>query len=281
MTAKDVLMTGATGAIGGAITRRLAKQGYIVHLAGRDVKALEVLLSTLPAAARGVRQVLDLSDANAAIRVTLAFFRTAVNPFGLVCAAGTLGEVGPYSDISLDAWFQGFTCNFLSHAGMIQTFVKEMKARRAPGSIINFSGAGLGGATDFSTVSSYSTAKAALIHLTEALAPELASLGLRINSIAPGPVESRMTDQALAAGAKAGQYAAAAMKVRESGGVSPELAADLAEWLLSDESKSVNGRFLSARFDLPTLKQRTVEIQQDTSLYRLRRIDENLFGAKK
>jgi meso-butanediol dehydrogenase / (S,S)-butanediol dehydrogenase / diacetyl reductase len=139
----------------------------------------------------------------------------------------------------------------------------------------------LGGATDFSNVSSYSTAKAALIHLTEALAPELASLGLRINSIAPGPVESRMTDQALAAGAKAGQYAAAAMKVRESGGVSPELAADLAEWLLSDESKSVNGRFLSARFDLPTLKQRTVEIQQDTSLYRLRRIDENLFGAKK
>ena len=78
----------------------------------------------------------------------------------------------PFWKTPFKAWREGITENFLSHAAMIHAFAKAVAARKQrAGSIAVLSGAGVGNAGDFSHVTSYSTSKAALVHLVEALAP--------------------------------------------------------------------------------------------------------------
>jgi NAD(P)-dependent dehydrogenase (short-subunit alcohol dehydrogenase family) len=153
---------------------------------------------------------------------------------------------------------------------MIHAFSKAMAARKTPeGSIVVLSGAGVGNAGDFSNVTSYSTAKAALVHLVEALAQELQTLKIRINAVAPGAVLSSMTEQARHGGKK-----------DPKGFVSPDLAAQLIEFLMSPDSQNVTGRLLSARFDQDTVRQKEADIARDPHWYRLRRVDYDLFQTK-
>src|SRR5262249_8940285 len=141
------------------------------------------------------------------------------------------------------------------HAAMIQAFADRFKAKRLKqGAIVVLSGAGVGGNGTFDRMTSYSTAKAALVHLVEAIAPELEPLGITINAVAPGAVLSGMTAQALKAGARAGVQRDRAQDCKSNGGVSPNLAAGMVHFLLSPEARAVTGRLLSARFDLPALK---------------------------
>jgi len=171
--------------------------------------------------------------------------------------------------------------NFMMQAAMIHAFAQCFsKHRLKQGTIITLSGAGLGADTIFDRLSSYSTAKAALTHLVEALAPEFKELGLTINAIAPGQIRSSITQQALDAGAKAGPYAQSARQCAETGGVSPELAADLVEFLTGPKGRVISGRLLSARFDRPALEKNLKAIANDSNLYRLRRIDNDRFEAK-
>src|SRR6185437_14497160 len=141
--------------------------------------------------------------------------------------------------------------------------------------IVALSGAGLGGNSTFEHYTSYSTAKAALTHLVEALAPELLKIGLRINAVSPGQVSSGLTETAIRAGTeRAGQYAITAQKCKESGGVSPDLAAQLIEYLFGPAAVEITGRLLSARFDREAIQRQASTIVKNSNLFRLRRIDD-------
>src|SRR5262249_43544786 len=150
-------------------------------------------------------------------------------PYGLVCNAGNLGTPGAFASLDFAAFSASFNANFFSHAAMIQRFLRTLAGR--PGHVVAMSGAGLGGSRRFDNVSSYSTAKAALTHLIEALSAEVSNVSF--NAIAPGFVVSNITEQAINAGqAVLGAYAADAEKQKAQGGVSPQLAARLIAWLM-------------------------------------------------
>lgn len=279
---KDVLVTGASGVIGNAVARRLAQDGFRLHLSSRHPQKLRALQKELQKGGAAISLYrTDLQDPTEGEQVVRDFFQKADHPYGLVCNAGHLSAVGAFAELRFQDWSGGMAANFLSHAAMIHVFVQQFVTRRLPsGAIVTLSGAGLGGSASFAHVSSYSTAKAALTHLVEALAPELAPMGLTINAIAPGPVLSGMTEQALRAAGRAPDYAAAARKCKESGGVSPELAADMISFLMSEKARGVSGRLLSARFDQKVLREGIARVSRDPNLYRLRRIDGERFIAR-
>jgi 3-oxoacyl-[acyl-carrier protein] reductase len=279
---KDVLITGASGAIGSALAKRFALLGYSLHLTSRVTARLKDLVKDLRQGGTPVKVYrLELSNVKNGEQVIRQFFKAADNPVALICNAGNLGVVDRFQDAAFSAWSASIMENFVGQAAMIHAFARSFaKLKRKDGSIITLSGAGLGANTTFDRLSSYSTAKAALTHLVEALAPELGSIGITINAIAPGQVLSGITKQAIKAGAKAGPYAQSAKRCMENGGVSPELAADLIQFLVSPEAHGITGRLLSARFDAMALKQNAAAVAKDSNLYRLRRIDNDRFEVK-
>lgn len=278
---KDILLTGASGAIGSAIARHLAAAGFNMHLTSRDPARLKKLVAELSKLKSSVyTYALDLSDMMQGQEVVKAFFRQAAHPFGMICNAGDLGLLGPFLDSPFEDWAKSLQQNFLGHAAMMHAFGRGFRAAgRKGGSIVILSGAGLGGAIDHANLSSYGTAKAALTYLAEALSLELRELEITINAIAPGQVKSGITEQALRAGvARVGAYAKSAQKCMETGGVSPDLAAELVTFLMGPGARGISGRLLSARFDQKRLQHQTRQVAGHPHLYRLRRIDEELFS---
>jgi 3-oxoacyl-[acyl-carrier protein] reductase len=280
--AKEILLTGASGVIGQALARRLAGAGYRLHLTSRHPSSLAALQRELGRSIKAVYP-LDLSRPVQAEAVTHAFFKRARRPYALLCNAGTLGTPGRYRETRWELWNKTFIENFLSHARMIQCFARQFARRRLrSGRIVTLSGAGLGASSSFWGITGYSTAKAALVHLSEALSGELAEQGMTINAIAPGAVLSGMTRQAIRAGSKrVGPQAQSATDCLKHGGVSPDLAARLVEFLLSPEARSISGRLLSARFDQDILRKQRTRLQRYPHQFRMRRIDHALFAPVK
>jgi NAD(P)-dependent dehydrogenase (short-subunit alcohol dehydrogenase family) len=279
---KDVLISGASGAIGSAIARRLASAGYDLHLTSRSLDRLKPLAKELGSKSRVTLYKLNLSRTEEARRVVQKFFRAAPHPYGLVCNAGDLGVLGAFLDTDFDDWMESLRHNFLGHAAMIHTFGKAFRSKKlAEGSVVLLSGAGLGSALKHTHLSSYGTAKAALTYLTESLAPEFNEMGLTINAVSPGQVKSGLTESAAKAGtARAGAYAQFAQKCMTEGGISPDLTGNLVEFLLSPLARKISGRLLSARFDQETLRSKSEEVSRDADWYRLRRIDYELFQPR-
>ena len=122
--------------------------------------------------------------------------------------------------------------------------------------------------------SAYSASKAAVSRLTETLAGELDEHNIQVNAIAPGAVRTRMTEDVLEAGARAGgAQLNAAMRIQAEG-PAPDKAVELAIFLASPASGRISGRLLSAHWDdWRSLPQRS-EAVMSSDLYTLRRVTE-------
>ena len=124
--------------------------------------------------------------------------------------------------------------------------------------------------------------KGAVVAFTEAMAKELKDFNIQVNAIAPGAVNTRLLEQALSAGALAGEeFSETCRRQKKDGGTPPEKAAELAIFLAGKESGNISGKVLSAVWDdyknFPKIR---AELGAG-SLYTLRRIDNSLFSESK
>ena len=96
---------------------------------------------------------------------------------------------------------------------------------------------------------------------------------MTVNAVAPGPMNTRMLDEVLAAGPEKAsrEYAAAVARARE-GGVPPAAAAALIAWLASDASEAITGRLLSAVWDGWEQLADRADVLDGSDIYTLRRI---------
>jgi NAD(P)-dependent dehydrogenase (short-subunit alcohol dehydrogenase family) len=140
------------------------------------------------------------------------------------------------------------------------------------GKIILISG---GGATKpLPFLSAYAASKAAVVRFGETLAEELRSTEIDVNSVAPGPLNTRMLQEIIDAGPeKVGQeFYDASLKQRESGGTPLEKGASLCLYLASDESNGITGKLISAVWDpWPHFRDYRGDLT-DTDVFTLRRI---------
>jgi NAD(P)-dependent dehydrogenase (short-subunit alcohol dehydrogenase family) len=185
-----VLITGALTGIGRAAALAFARDGNRVVVSGRREEAGQALVKELRALGAeaefiraGVRhddEVRDLVD-----RTVARFGRldAAVNN------AGTEGHPGPVTEQSADSYAETFDTNVLGTLLSIKHELRVMQAQGS-GSIINISSTyGHLGARGASV---YSASKHAVEGLTKSVALETAASGVRVNAVAPGPVDTAM-----------------------------------------------------------------------------------------
>jgi NAD(P)-dependent dehydrogenase (short-subunit alcohol dehydrogenase family) len=183
---KVALVTGAAGSIGHGIARRFIEEGARVFITDLDQAKLDQICSELGECAQGLAA--DITDPEQVRRVVAA----AVDSFGeridvLVNVAGTVGVGGPVEEMTDENWDFVYAVNCKGTFFFIREVVPLMK-KAGSGSIVNFSSKS--GKTGSALMSAYSSAKAAIIGLTQALAFELAGHGVRVNCVCPGITEA-------------------------------------------------------------------------------------------
>src|ERR1700738_836096 len=190
MSSPVVLITGALTGIGRATVVAFAKDGASVVASGRreaERKALEAELRSLGAQAAFVRaDVRHEDDVRSLIDQTVARFGridAAVN------AAGTEGRPGPVIDQTAESYAATFDTNVL---GTLLSMKHELRVMLAQGegSIVNVSSTY--GRTGAPGASVYVASKHAVEGLTKSAALEAAGSGVRVNVVAPGPIETGM-----------------------------------------------------------------------------------------
>jgi NAD(P)-dependent dehydrogenase (short-subunit alcohol dehydrogenase family) len=191
LSGETAVVIGATGVLGGALAQGLAEAGAQVAVLGRDSARGEARVQAIiqgggAAAffAADATQRESLSQAHRAIVDTLGRPGILVNAAGGNDPKVTVSSERPFEQIALEAWQANFDLNLVGGALLpCQEFGPAMVAA-GRGSIINI--ASVASHLPISRVVAYSAAKAAVVNLTQFLAREWATRGVRVNSITPG-----------------------------------------------------------------------------------------------
>lgn len=265
---RRALVTGGGRGIGRDIALRLAAAGADVALLARTRQEVEGVAAEISVAGtRSLALTADLADRQA----VEAAVGTIDDAWGgvdiLVNNAGVLGPVGPSHEVDPDAWLEAIRINLGGCFLCSRAVLPGMIARR-DGSIVNLSGGGAVSPRPW--FSAYGASKAAIVRFTETLAAEVADHGVQVNAISPGAVNTRMTQETVTAGERAGHEAEQAVRQLAAGGTSAQPAAELVLYLASPRSAGLTGRLLAARWD--DWESIEVEVVMKTEIYTVRRI---------
>ena len=189
LTGKTALVTGASGGIGGAIAKSLHAAGATVGLSGTRTDPLEALAAEFGDRAHVLP--CNLSDAEA----VTALPKQAVEAMGsldiLVNNAGITRD-NLFMRMSDDEWQSVLDVNLTSTFRLCKGVLRGMMKARW-GRIVNISS--VVGATGNPGQGNYAAAKAGMVGMSKSLAYEVASRGITVNAIAPGFIETAMTDK--------------------------------------------------------------------------------------
>ena len=189
LTGKTALVTGASGGIGGAVAKALHGAGATVGLSGTRTEPLEALAAELGERAHVLP--CNLSDADA----VNALPKQAVEAMGsldiLVNNAGITRD-NLFMRMSEEEWAQVLEVNLTSSFRLCKGVLRGMMKARW-GRIVNISS--IVGSTGNPGQGNYAAAKAGLVGMSKSLAYEVASRGITVNAVAPGFIETAMTDK--------------------------------------------------------------------------------------
>jgi 3-oxoacyl-[acyl-carrier protein] reductase len=182
------LITGASGGIGAAIARTLHAQGAVVALSGTRRDRLDALAETLSERVHVCPA--DLADA-AAADALVAEAETAAGPLHVLVNNAGLTRDMLALRMSDDAWRTVIDIDLTAPFRLARAVLRGMLRRRA-GRIVSI--ASIVGVTGNAGQANYAAAKAGLIGMTKSLAQEVGSRGITVNIVAPGYIQTPMTD---------------------------------------------------------------------------------------
>jgi 3-oxoacyl-[acyl-carrier protein] reductase len=190
----NVVVTGASRGLGLAIAERLARDGFsVVAVARHNSEALATTTATLAACGPGAVTFcpLDLTDV-AAIPTFVRELRGRFGPiYGLINNAGlgATGLLATMPDVEIEALIR---LNTLSPILLTKYVVRGMMAQ-GRGRVINISS--IIASTGFNALAVYAATKASLVGFTKSLAREVGRVGVTVNAIAPGFIDTEMTGE--------------------------------------------------------------------------------------
>lgn len=188
-----VLVTGSSRGIGKAIALRLAKDGYdlVVHCHSNreQADAVEAQIKTMGREARVLQ--FDISNREQCQEILEADTESFGAYYGVVCNAGVARD-NAFPAISGEDWDQVIKTNLDGFYNVLQPLTMPMIRRRKPGRIVTMSS--VSGVMGNRGQVNYSAAKAGIIGATKALAIELAKRKITVNCVAPGLIDTEMTE---------------------------------------------------------------------------------------
>ena len=241
MSSPVVLITGALTGIGRATALAFAKEGARIVVSGRREEAghgLAEELRALGAEAEFIRaDVRHEEDVRNLVDRTVARFGrldAAVNN------AGTEGEPGPVTEQTAESYAATFDTNVLGTLLSLKHELRVMLAQGS-GSIVNLSS--IVGKIGFPNASVYTASKHAVEGLTKSAALEGAAAGVRVNAVAPGPIETGMLNRFTGGSADAKAGLLAGIPTERAG--TPEEIAQTILFLASDKVPFLTGQSIA------------------------------------
>jgi NAD(P)-dependent dehydrogenase (short-subunit alcohol dehydrogenase family) len=249
LTGRNVLITGGSRGIGYATAAACLRAGARVTIAARTAMTVQDAVDRLRGQELGDVEgvccdVSDLVGVDAAIAHAESSFGRI---HGLVHAAAVLSPIGPVIDVEPEEWLDTVRVNLFGTFLVVRQVARHM-VQHGGGRMVCLSGGGASG--PFPNFTAYASSKVAVVRFCETVAAELAPLGVEVNCLAPGFVATRMHEQTLIAGERAGrEYLESTKAQLDSGGVPSEVAADAAAFLLSEGAAGITAKFVSAPHD--------------------------------
>jgi 3-oxoacyl-[acyl-carrier protein] reductase len=236
---KNVVVTGGSRGLGLAIARRLAAAGYgVVAVARKMSDQLSGAMQESERAGTGSLDFVacDLGDTESIPKLARALRRQFGPVYGLVnnAALGTDGLLANMKNAQIEELLR---VNTLAPVMLSKYVVRSMMADGG-GRIVNVTS--IIGFTGYSGLSVYGATKASMIGFTRSLAREVGRLGINVNAVAPGFLDTEMTQ-----GMEDDQRQQVARRSALRRLVDVDDVADAVEFLLGDKAKSITGTVLT------------------------------------
>lgn len=185
---KVALVTGSARGIGLATAKRFLAEGWRIALLDIDKETLDRTLNSLTKPDAVIAIHCDVADAEGVCRA-LAIVRQKFGRLDALVNNAAIAVFKPIFETTNEEWSRVLAVNLTGPFLCVQAAVPLMRDSGG-GAIVNITS--VSGLRASTLRTAYGTSKAGLAHLTQQQAVELASLGIRVNAVAPGPVETAM-----------------------------------------------------------------------------------------
>jgi len=251
---KVALVTGAARGIGLATARRFLADGWRVVLLDIDGETLDRTQDSLVGSGETLAIRCDVSDA-AAVDLAVSTIRQKFGRLDALVNNAGVAVFKPILDLTHEEWARVLAVNLTGPFLCVQAAAPLMRDSGG-GAIVNITS--ISGLRASTLRTAYGTSKAGLAHLTQQQAVELASLGIRVNAVAPGPVDTAMAKAVHTPEIRAAYHDAIPLNRY---GLEEELA-EVIFFLCSDRASyvtgqtiAVDGGFDAAGVGLPALRE--------------------------
>jgi 3-oxoacyl-[acyl-carrier protein] reductase len=188
LTGLNALVTGATGGLGGAMARALHAQGATVALSGTRAAALEALAGELGGRVHALP--CNLGD-KAQVEALVPAAEAAMGQVDILINNAGITRDGLFMRMKDEDWEEVLAVNLTSAFRLSRACLKGMMKRRF-GRIVSITS--VVGVTGNPGQGNYAASKAGMIGMSKSLAGEVASRNITVNCVAPGFIQSPMTD---------------------------------------------------------------------------------------